>query len=689
MNKILSTLSLITLLNSGLAAQGVDFRSISFSEALAQSEKEKKPIFLDCYTSWCGPCKFMSENVFPQKEAGDYFNKRFINIKIDMEKGEGIELAKRYDIKSYPTFLILTAEGKEMHRLPGAAPLNEFIPYVEAGLNMKKTREELEKEYNSETINKKDLTAYWLYLRSIGDQNSMEVGKAIYASINKKEKLSLTYWPALANNSMTAESEGMQFILTNYIELVKNVGEEKVNSFISIVFSHYFGDALKEETTINKVETQAIINKLKDADLKELDQIKVMAELASAKIDKNPDQYIEILKDRYSQLSRTSLIRAFEGVEIIIPDNSSQVYYTKLHQLVVDIIENPEMKFGQKDIGHLLKVYERKSHVGVYWEEVGSLEEALELARKENKRVFLDCYTTWCGICIGMSKNVFTQKKVGDYFNENFINVKMDMEKGEGPKWNKRFEIKGYPTFVILNLDGSVRDKTLGADNAEGIIRRAKNSFEDEKSLETYQIRYEQGERDRAFLYQYLQMIQRNKSAEAPIVAQLIFNSLSEEEKSLKENWMLYENQRLSPPGSDIETYLLSNFEAFRKTVGIEKVDNRIYDPYRTILLDVISGKNKTLSISEINQLESEIIAYDLLQQDMLLAYAKVSKLIRVDNWDFEAYQQALEGIETQDSILFILNLTFKSKMDPEDLPKWQEWEKGSAKELEEKSKKS
>ena len=69
-------------------------------------------VFVDCYTTWCGPCKMMTEEVFPQKEAGDFFNAHFVNVKFDMEKGEGKELSKQFKIRAYPTFLLLNPENR-------------------------------------------------------------------------------------------------------------------------------------------------------------------------------------------------------------------------------------------------------------------------------------------------------------------------------------------------------------------------------------------------------------------------------------------------------------------------------------------------------------------------------------------------------------------------------------------------
>ena len=72
-----------------------DFRHISYAEGLEAAKAEGKTLFIDFYTEWCGPCKRMARDVFPQKDVGDYMNAKFVCLKIDAEKGEGVELAKR------------------------------------------------------------------------------------------------------------------------------------------------------------------------------------------------------------------------------------------------------------------------------------------------------------------------------------------------------------------------------------------------------------------------------------------------------------------------------------------------------------------------------------------------------------------------------------------------------------------
>jgi thiol:disulfide interchange protein len=132
----LALLSLIACLWAGAPAfaQGILFEETTFEEALAKARAENKLLFMDCYTEWCGPCKIMSRSVFTREEVGDFFNANLINLKVDMEKGEGIALAKRYGIKAYPTMLLLRPDGTLQHSLVGALDAMTLLERVQAGM---------------------------------------------------------------------------------------------------------------------------------------------------------------------------------------------------------------------------------------------------------------------------------------------------------------------------------------------------------------------------------------------------------------------------------------------------------------------------------------------------------------------------------------------------------------------------
>lgn len=87
-----------------------------WSTVLEKAKKEKKIIFLDGYATWCGPCKQMDAVTYKDQAVADYYNANFINVKYDMEKGEGKTLAEKYLVQAYPSLLFIDAEGVMLHK---------------------------------------------------------------------------------------------------------------------------------------------------------------------------------------------------------------------------------------------------------------------------------------------------------------------------------------------------------------------------------------------------------------------------------------------------------------------------------------------------------------------------------------------------------------------------------------------
>lgn len=101
---------LIFLLGSQLTfaqGTGITFESARWKEVVKRAKEENKLIFFDAYTTWCSPCHKLQNQVFPDRVLGEFFNKNFINVKFDMEKGEGLSLSKKYTVQVYPTLLFI------------------------------------------------------------------------------------------------------------------------------------------------------------------------------------------------------------------------------------------------------------------------------------------------------------------------------------------------------------------------------------------------------------------------------------------------------------------------------------------------------------------------------------------------------------------------------------------------------
>ncbi|MGS0749173.1 thioredoxin family protein [Halpernia sp. GG3] len=107
--------------------ESINFSQKPFAELLSQAKAEKKLIFLDAYASWCGPCKLLEKNVFPQTDVKEFYNKTFINTHIDMEKGEGPALAQKYMIRSYPSLLFINGDGEIIQKALGYMGQEDFL----------------------------------------------------------------------------------------------------------------------------------------------------------------------------------------------------------------------------------------------------------------------------------------------------------------------------------------------------------------------------------------------------------------------------------------------------------------------------------------------------------------------------------------------------------------------------------
>lgn len=131
--KRLETVFAALLIAMSMTAQGIAFEpdGTTLEQASAKAKAEKKLIFLDAYTKWCGPCKMMAREVFPQEKVGAAMNPKFVSVQIDMESAYGAPLAKKLQVTAYPTFIIFNADAQEIGRFLGGSQADEFLKNVE------------------------------------------------------------------------------------------------------------------------------------------------------------------------------------------------------------------------------------------------------------------------------------------------------------------------------------------------------------------------------------------------------------------------------------------------------------------------------------------------------------------------------------------------------------------------------
>ena len=184
MKNTISLTFLLCFVAFNIHAQGIEFETSSWNEVLAKAKQENKIIFVDAYASWCGPCKTMSNRVFPTKEAGEFYNDKFINFKIDMEKGEGPAFAKKYPVRAYPTLMYIDYDGTLVHQKVGGLNVNALI------------------ELGKEALSKIDRSGQYQVLYDQGDRSPELVYNYIKA-LNQAGKSSLK----IANDYLRSQDD--------------------------------------------------------------------------------------------------------------------------------------------------------------------------------------------------------------------------------------------------------------------------------------------------------------------------------------------------------------------------------------------------------------------------------------------------------------------------------------------------
>jgi len=198
--------------------------------------------------------------------------------------------------------------------------------------------------------------------------------------------------------------------------------------------------------------------------------------------------------------------------------------------------------------------------------------EVLALAELEGKMVFLDAYTDWCQPCKKMDKEVFSQKKVSDFYNENFVSVKINMEKGEGPKLAEKYYIFAYPSLLFVNYDGSVAHRFAGYQDQEGVLALGNNALSD-TNLSALAIEYERGNRDADFLMKYLQAsFQGGDGNHVQILEDYMATQSDLNTPDNKE--LIF--QLLDNPHSSLFDHLVKNKAEFVSVYGAPTVANKI-----------------------------------------------------------------------------------------------------------------
>lgn len=435
----------------------------SFEEALAKARQTKKPIFFNCFADWARPCHGMNGMVFSDQAFCDWMDKNFVCFFADVTKTDNRYLAQRYDISTFAHYLILDADGQVVHRIVGGATLPDFQDRVALGLSPKTSLAGTRAAYEKGDRSKKLLLNYLKALNLAGEDSLFNLIAPTYTKqLQPKDYAQKENWLFACKNIHDSSDPIFQYITANRAPFDKNIGTEKVNDLIASIYGK---DIYAYATGDKAFDENALLNTymaMQKAGLPQTNNAYALYNIVKLYGKHQFAQTIEALNQLNDEQTHYMMDVTLKYPDATPAEQQQLIsYYAEREKKYAAVGSSLARAYRELADNLRSPVDETAGEGGIAFTS-GTFDELLAKAKAENKLVFIDGYTSWCGPCKMLAKQTFPQKEVGEYMNPRFVSAQIDMERGEGPELAKRFNISAYPTMLILRSDGSLVEKIVG-----------------------------------------------------------------------------------------------------------------------------------------------------------------------------------------------------------------------------------
>jgi thiol-disulfide isomerase/thioredoxin len=236
------------------AAQGIEFFHGPWAEALEKAKTEDKIIFVDAYASWCGPCKRMSSQVFPDPKSGEFYNANFVCLKIDMEKPENAEFAGKYPVGSYPTLMFIDAEGKIVLKDVGFREVDPFIEIGKKALGKVTKSVDYEKGYADGNRDPKFLYNYVHALNRTGQPSLKVTNEYLNTQTDLTSEFNLRF---ILEGAVESDSRVFDLLVKYQDKIVALAGKDAVASRIETACKNTVKKAIQFKSPTLLAEAKA------------------------------------------------------------------------------------------------------------------------------------------------------------------------------------------------------------------------------------------------------------------------------------------------------------------------------------------------------------------------------------------------------------------------------------------------
>jgi thiol-disulfide isomerase/thioredoxin len=334
-------------------------KNSTLEELKKKAKKEKKLIFIDAYTTWCGPCKWISANIFTDPQVAEYYNKNFINAKFDMEdQGEGTKIGSTYSVMCYPNLLFIDSDGKLVHRTAGAEQDPQYyITLGETAKNPEKRFSAVEAKYRAHPSNPGNFKEYMAAVSTTCLDYASELDNFLN-QLNEADYLKEENWNIIQEYLTDFNHKTTQYIAKNTTKFSEKFGDQ-VNDFLFNSIRQTAFDLLNE-MDFQENKYQALLNTAKTMELEPVKGIFPMLEIYGYErksdweslfgyLMKNGDQVLDSEnKNRYSYIisenatSDVHLKKAEQWMQEVLAEeggviwNNLDTYAHVLHKLKRD-----------------------------------------------------------------------------------------------------------------------------------------------------------------------------------------------------------------------------------------------------------------------------------------------------------------------------------------------------------------
>ncbi len=644
----------------------------SLEKAFQLAKETNKPIFVNCYADWALPCKGMDKAVFNNKEFAEWMDKHFVNVWLDMlQSEEGKEFAKKYNVSFYAHYVVLDKDGEVVYRIVGGKKLPDFQNDVARALSRKTSLKGMNKTYakGKKNKNKKFLREYLITLDNADERDKYKELLHQYISLLKEDDFyQKKNWRIISPLMNSVDSPMFVKLENHKEEFVKENSLDVVNQKLNDI---YGGELFMMSVSQNKYNKEKCDN--------------ILSRLEKQKLDKNASAYL------FYEIGKLKNERKYTELISLLDKRKDDLDYLHLQYIDCSLAEIPkltkqekkiittyikkklELPFNKKSKAYRKALQKLTQKKGIDFQKL-TFNQALIKAKEENKLIFLDAYTSWCGPCKMMSNQIFVLKEVGDVFNKHFINLKMDMEKGEGRDIAQRYGVSSFPTFLLIDSNGEIVHKAIGAMSQNDFINTMLRGTDENTSYRGVKMKYPISQFDNHFMVDYcltlgsagesIYSTPNNFVSFSDSDVTEVLSKLSIKERTETSAWQLFKrflNKGLEDP---VVRDFVNNVSVYKENINPKAVDGKLKKIFYSIFA---SQLGTPMSIEEWKKIGQQVNKTDnaniKLFYDIISDYKeeKYKDIVQLYNTKVSTIKNGEEKIYFDRLLYYLFNKAPKS----------------------------